>query len=225
LAAAGDYYQKGLAIRKRVYGEKHQETAHSLFVLGRLQRMQEKWDEAQHNLEQALAVYLESQGEEYYLTASCLNELGAVFLGKQELTSAHSYLERALTIRQKLYPAEHPFIANTLQNLGLVLLAQATTDGAKAGAAEAVLLQALQMGQQRGDPENLRAAETLEILGRVAASRHHWQEARQYYTRSHAIYQHLLGEQNPLTQKVARALSDLQSAEHTAEHTEIANRR
>ena len=119
--AARPYYERALAIREKVLGAEHPDTASSLNNLGALLQATGDYDAARPYYERALAINEKVLGAEHPDTASSLNNLGFLLQATGDYDAARPYLERALAIREKVLGAEHPDTALSLNNLGFLL--------------------------------------------------------------------------------------------------------
>ena len=124
-------YERALAIRERVLGPDHLETAGSLNDLGILLDKQGHLAEARAMAERALTIREKTLGPEHPLTATSLNNLAVVLTGQGELAAARPLRERALAIFEKALGPEHFRTANNLNNLAALMLAQGDSQAAR----------------------------------------------------------------------------------------------
>jgi tetratricopeptide (TPR) repeat protein len=117
-------YERALAIREKVLGPEHPNTATSLNYLGGLLKDQGDFAGARPLQERALAIREKVLGHEHPDTATSLNYLGGLLEALGDLNGARSYQERALAIREKVLGPEHPHTATTLNNLAFFLSAR-----------------------------------------------------------------------------------------------------
>ena len=106
---AQSYFEQALAIRTKVLGERHRETAESLNNLGRVLARQDDTAAAQSYFERALTIQREVLGEWHPRTAQTLANLGRL-LGKTSagLWEAKLKLEQARDIFERTNGPEHP---------------------------------------------------------------------------------------------------------------------
>ena len=116
-AGAKPYYERALAIRERVLGPDHPDTATSLNNLGLLLRAMGELPAAKPYLERALAIWERVLGPDHPDTATSLNNLGFLLQAIGELPAAKPYYERALAIREQVLGPDHPDLAYPLNNL------------------------------------------------------------------------------------------------------------
>ena len=131
LVGALPYSRRALAIRERVLGPEHPDTAQSLNNLGYLLGSQGDLAGARPYYERALAIWERVLGPEHPDTALALNNLGYLLKAQGDLAGARPYYERALAIRERVLGPEHHDTATSLNNLGGLLQAQGDLAGAR----------------------------------------------------------------------------------------------
>ena len=119
-ALATPLTERALAIRERLHGSRHPDTATSVNNLGRLLRAQRDLAPARPLLERALAIRESVLGPDHPDTASSLNDLGRLLRAEGELAAARPLLERAVAIRESVLGPYHLDTAMSLNNLALV---------------------------------------------------------------------------------------------------------
>lgn len=119
------YYERSLAIREKVLGAEHPNTAASLNDMGQLLWLMGQLAEAGSYHERALAIREKVLGAEHPDTAASLNDMGGFLFEMGELAKAWLYFKRALAIREKVLGADHPYTAQSLNNMGGFLCASA----------------------------------------------------------------------------------------------------
>lgn len=123
LMAAKAHLERALAIRRRVLGLNHPDTANTISNLGRLLYDQGDSDAALSHLELALDIRERMLGLHHHATAAALHRMGRVLIGSDDRT-ARSCFERALTIRERTLGPDHIDTAHSLNSLGRVLREQ-----------------------------------------------------------------------------------------------------
>ncbi|MBV9790313.1 MAG: helix-turn-helix transcriptional regulator, partial [Chloroflexi bacterium] len=126
---------------------------HHLFQLG-------VYGEAQHYLEQALAIQQRVLGAEHLHTTHSLSHLGILFMAQGQYAVAQSYLEQTLAIVERVFGPDHLDTAGTLNNLGGVHWSQG-----QYAAAQGYLEQALAIQQRVLGSDHLDTARSLGNLG------------------------------------------------------------
>lgn len=120
LASARPYYERSLAIREKVSGSEHPETARSLSNLGGLLFRQGDYAGARGYYERALAIREKALGTEHLDTARSLNNLARLLDSQGDNAGAHSYFERARAICEKQLGPDHPNTKVVRGNLALL---------------------------------------------------------------------------------------------------------
>ncbi len=106
--------ERSLALREQLFGPEHRDVAESLFILGRMKRLQTEPDAAQPLLERAVTIRERVLGPEDPLLAEVLSELGNVLWYRGRYEEARVHLERAVAIEEK---AGGPQLARWLTGL------------------------------------------------------------------------------------------------------------
>ncbi len=114
-AEARPLYERALAIREKVLGAEHPDTATSLRQPRHLLQAQGDLAGARPLYERALAIYEKVLGAEHPNTATGLNNLADLLRAQGDLAGARPLFERALAIREKVLGAEHPDTASEPQ--------------------------------------------------------------------------------------------------------------
>jgi tetratricopeptide (TPR) repeat protein len=99
-AAARPLYERALAIRKEVLGERHPHHAASLNNLALLLRLQGDYAAARPLFEQALAICKEVLGERHPDYATSLNNLSALLWAKSDAPAAARLVTQAPEITE-----------------------------------------------------------------------------------------------------------------------------
>ncbi len=113
--------QQALAIRKRVLGLEHPDTATSLNNLAFLYARQGNYPAAEPLYEQALAIRKRVLGLEHPDTASSLNNLAGLYESQGNYPAAEPLYEQALAICQRVLGEEHPTTKTVRANYGWLL--------------------------------------------------------------------------------------------------------
>jgi tetratricopeptide (TPR) repeat protein len=129
--AARPLFERALAIREKVLGPEHPDTAEGLNNLAGLLQMQGDLAAAQPLLERALAIREKVFGTEHPDTAEGLNNLALLLRDQGDLAGAGPLVERAPAINEKVLGPEHPYTARGLNNLALLLSDQGDHAGVR----------------------------------------------------------------------------------------------
>jgi tetratricopeptide (TPR) repeat protein len=129
LVGARAYYEQALAIRERVLGPDHPDTAESINGLGTLLQGQGDYRQAQMYLERALVINEQVLGPSHPTTAQSLRNLGVLLQDQANPVAARPLLERALAVTERIEAADQ--IEIIIQN-DLALLLQELGETEKA---------------------------------------------------------------------------------------------
>jgi tetratricopeptide (TPR) repeat protein len=124
-------YERALAIREKVLGAEHPETATSLGNLANLLQDQGDLAASRRLRERALAINEKALGPEHPNTATSLNNLASLLHEQGDFTGARPLIERDLAISEKVLGPEHPDTAMSLNNLATLLRGQGDLVGAR----------------------------------------------------------------------------------------------
>jgi DNA-binding winged helix-turn-helix (wHTH) protein/tetratricopeptide (TPR) repeat protein len=200
VGASGDYVQarvlleRALAIRERVLGPEHPDTAMSLNDLGFAVEHQSGLVEARSFYEQALAINEKVLGPEHPATAWSLHDLSHLLLRLGDLSEARPLQERVLAIREKVFGPEHPYTAGDLAVLGCLLQAQGDFAGARPLHERSLAIRERMLG-----PEHLETAASLNNLAGLLHEQGDLVGARLLYERALIIREKVLGLEHPET--------------------------
>jgi CHAT domain-containing protein len=99
--------ERALAIRRKVVGNEHRDTARSLNELGSLYVKLKQYAKVEPIDREMLAIRMKLLGEEHPDTALTLNNMGKVFELEGDDAKAEPYFRRALVIRSKVLVPRH----------------------------------------------------------------------------------------------------------------------
>jgi tetratricopeptide (TPR) repeat protein len=120
-SAARPLKERALAIRERVFGPEHHDTARSLGSLALLFRDQGDNAQARPLAERALAIQEKVHGPEHTETAIGLTDVALVLKAEGDYAAARLLIERSLAIRERVFGPEHHDTAVSLHVLALLL--------------------------------------------------------------------------------------------------------
>jgi CHAT domain-containing protein/Tfp pilus assembly protein PilF len=110
-------HQRALAIREKVLGSEHADTAGSLNNLAAIYDTLGQYDQALPLYQRALAIREKVLGLEHADTAGSLNNLAYLYKSLGQYDQALPLYHRALAIREKVFGFEHADTANSLNNI------------------------------------------------------------------------------------------------------------
>jgi tetratricopeptide (TPR) repeat protein len=188
------YSERALAIRQKVLGAEHPDTALSLNNLGLLLKDLGDYPGARSYYERALRIRTEVLGEEHPDTAPSLNNLGLLLRAQGNLAGARPYYERALRINEQVLGEEHPDTATSYNNLGGLLQHLGDLAGARPYYERALRIRQKVLGAEHPD-----TALSLNNLGVLLQAQDDLAGARRYLERALRIREEVLGGEHPDT--------------------------
>src|SRR6266436_4992844 len=195
-SAAQPLCERALAIREKVLGPEHPDTASGLNNLASLLRDQGDLAGARSLYERALAIREKVLGPEHPDTASVLNNLACLLRAQGNLSGARPLHERALAISEKVFGPEHPDTASGLNNLAFLLQSQSDLAGARP-----LYERALTIHEKALGPEHPDTAASLSNLARLLGKTGDTEEAEALFKRAIAIGERALAREHALTQR------------------------
>jgi tetratricopeptide (TPR) repeat protein len=207
-AGARPLYERALAVREKVLGPEHPDTAISLGGLALLLHSQGELAAARPLLARALAICEKILGPEHPHTSATLNNLALLLEDQDDLTAARRLYERALAIDEKVFGPEHPFTATVISNLGLLLATQGDLT-----AARRLLERALVIRENVLGPKHPDTAASLNNLALILEGNAEFAAARPLYERALAICEKILGPEHPHTVTSLKNLAHLLHAQ------------
>jgi tetratricopeptide (TPR) repeat protein len=206
-SAARPLLERALAIREKVLGAEHPDTATNLNNLARLVRDHGDPAAARRLCERALAIREKVLGPEHPDTAANLNELAGLLSVQRDLPAARRLCERALAIREKVRGPEHPDTATSLNSLAGLL-----RDQGDLAAPRPLFERALAIREKVLGPEHPDTATSLNNLASLLCDQGDLAAARPLYERALAICEKVFGPEHPDTaadlHNLARLLCD-----------------
>ncbi len=159
-------YRESLAMKTRLFGEKHEDVAKGQYNLAITLRSQGKYGDAEALSRESLELRIELYGEKSAEVAKSRNNLALILQDQGDLASAEPLLRQALEIRREIYGETHPDVATALNNLGFLLYLGADLDEA-----EGLYRRALEIRQQRHGLSHSSVAHVLRNLAALFLAR------------------------------------------------------
>jgi tetratricopeptide (TPR) repeat protein len=203
-AEAQPLCERALAIREKVLGPEHPDTATSLDRLGLLLKAQDDLAAARPLHERALAIREKALGPEHPDTATSLNNLARLLQEQGDLAGARPILERALTIYETALGRQHPDTAISVNNLAVLLWTQGDLSGA-----QPLCERALAIRQKALGPEHPDTAKSLHNLALLLQDQGNLVGARPLLERAQASFEKVLGSEHPNTNRARYNLARL----------------
>jgi tetratricopeptide (TPR) repeat protein len=183
-----------LAIRRKVLGEDHPDTALSYKNVAVILNAQSKYQEAEEGYQKALAVCRKVLGEEHPYTSTSYNNLAFNQEAQGKYQEAEEGYQKALAIGRKVLGEEHPDTAITYNNLGNTLNARGKYQEAEESYQKALAIRREVLGEKHPD-----TAGSYLSLAYNQHSQGQYQKAEKGYRKALAIYRSVLGEEHPKT--------------------------
>jgi len=191
-AKAEVLYEKILQIRKKLYGQKHPDTATGYNNLAAAYAEQEKDKEAKKLYKKALLIREKVLGEEHPDTADSYNNLAGVYSKQGKCWKAEGLHKRALLIREKVLGEEHPDTADSYNNLAVIYAEQEKYRKAERFCKRALLIREKVLGG-----EHLETANSYNNLARIYAGQEKYKEAEELHKKALSVRERVLGEDYP----------------------------
>jgi tetratricopeptide (TPR) repeat protein len=208
LAGARPYYERALAIREQVLGEKHPDTAESLYNLGLLLQAQGDLAGARLYLEQALAMRRAVLGPLHPYTLQSMGSMGYLLRAQGDLAGVRGYYEQMLAISREVLREHRSDAMVSINYLGTLLFLIGDL-----AAARPYYEQALAISREVLGERHLATAKVMIGLGKLLQAQGDLAAARPYLEQALAISREVLGERHPTTAKIMGNLSTLLQAQ------------
>ena len=176
------YLDMSLAIRRRIYGNKHEAVADCLRDLGRANFDFSRNVEAMTFFHEALSIFREIRGGNRKDVAECLAGIGSVKNNLHYPNEAAQYFEEALSIALELFGRKHLLVAKCLHNLGVARMHSDFDDDA-----ERLLEEALEIHLEICGEKQERVAIAITNLGRLYLKCFRFEKARHFMERAFDI--------------------------------------
>jgi tetratricopeptide (TPR) repeat protein len=210
------YFEKALAIYKKVHGEEYLSTTndYNRFAeydykllrdismngtaaiynnLGLVYEAKWQYDKAIEYYEKALVIQKKTVGEDHPDTVNSYNNLGGAYYEKGQYDKAIEYYEKALAIQKEVLGEEHPDTARSYNNIGLAYnKAKGQYDKAIEYYEKALVISKKVNGEDRLDTAIIYSG-----LGLSHLSKGQYDKAIEYYEKALAILTKFLPEDHP----------------------------
>ncbi|MBX3396032.1 MAG: serine/threonine protein kinase [Phycisphaerae bacterium] len=194
LSEAEPHLRAAYEIRRRLYGDRNQDTVDSLHDLAIMHFQKGELDEADRKASAALDAQRSLTGEINESFASKLDDLAVIVRNKGEYQRAEPLYRRALALKRHLFGPSHVETAQTLNNYALLLKLRGDL-----GRAEHMYREAIDVRRRGGGGEHHALATTLNNLAALLHAKGFDDEAEPLYRESLALQERLLGSEHPST--------------------------
>ena len=197
LKLTGDYagarplFEKALAIRKEVLGERNPYYATSLNNLAALLSETGDYAGARALYEQALAIRKAALGKRHPDYATSLNDLAELLYLHGDYAGARPLYEQALAIQKEVLGERHPYYVRSLNNLAVLLAAIGDYAGARS-----LYEQALAIYKEVQGERHPNYASSLNNLALLLSETGDYAGARALYEQALAIRKAVQGERH-----------------------------
>ncbi len=188
------WLEQSLAIREKVLGLEHPDTATSYNNIGAVYQAQGEYSEALRYYQKALAIREKALGLEHPDTATSYNNIGEVYRSIGEYNEALGYHQKALAIREKVLGLEHPDTAQSYNNIGLVYDSKGEYNEALRYYQKDLAISEKVLGL-----EHPSTATSYNNIGAVYQAQGEYNEALRYFHLALAISEKVLGLEHPDT--------------------------
>ncbi len=190
-AEAEPLCRSDLAIRSRVLGDNHPETANAYVSLAMALDMQGKPLEAEPLLRTALRIFQITLGEEHPQTASCYNAIAINLFHQAKYSDAEPFLRKALAINRTVLGDDHSETAVSIDGLGTCLYFVGKYPEAEEQSRRALAVRVRLLGE-----DHISTAYSYNNLAVAIEAQGRFAEAEPLYERALAIQLRLFGEEN-----------------------------
>jgi tetratricopeptide (TPR) repeat protein len=187
-------FERALAIREKVLGPEHPDTATSLNNLALLLKSYGELTTARPLYERALAIREKVLGPEHLDTAVSLNNFAMLLQDQGDVAAARPLFQRALAIKEKVLGPEHLDTATILNNIACLLQEQSDL-----AAARPLYERVLAIREKVLGPEHPDTATILNNLALLLHAQRNLTGARPLFERARAIWEKVLGPEHPDT--------------------------
>lgn len=195
---------RALAIREKVLGPEHADTANGLSNLAGLRQAMGQYAQALSLYARALAIRERVLGPEHADTANGLSNLAGVHQAMGQYAQALPLYQRALAIREQVLGPEHANTATSLNNL-----ANLHRTMGQYAQARPLYTRALTIREKVLGPEHADTATSLNDLAVLHQTMGQYTQALPLYTRALAINEKVLGPEHAATATSLNNLANL----------------
>jgi eukaryotic-like serine/threonine-protein kinase len=189
---AASAFERALALRRELYGERHPEVAETLRHLGLVRVEGGEHAAAEPLLKRALALERELFGPEHVRVAAAIRQLGYLEELRGRHPEAQALYRSCLALRRRLLGSESEDVASTLSDLSRSLIA--TGDLAEA---EPLAREGLELRRRLYGERHPLVSGGLQDLAAILQSRGRHAEAEPLLRQSLALDRELLGDRHP----------------------------
>lgn len=180
--------EQGLAVRRKLFGERHLDVASSLYSLNRVYEKKGDLKTAEAVATDSLAINSLLTGSESVETAGSLCRLGVIQRARGDLVHAEQHLNECLRIRSARLGANHELVTVPLDNLASIALDKRDLD-----AAERLYRAAIDIDERNKRLDHPQYIRHLHNLATALHQKGDLDGAEPLYRRALALYRQVLG--------------------------------
>eukprot|EP00298_Acanthocystis_sp_HF-20_P012267 c19803_g1_i1.p1 GENE.c19803_g1_i1~~c19803_g1_i1.p1 ORF type:complete len:575 (+),score=231.52 c19803_g1_i1:101-1825(+) len=196
--------EQSLAIREKIFGQKHLEFSTSLNNIAGLKKAQGKLKDSEGLYKQDVSIMEQNFGNDHLNLATTLNNLATLYYSQERHGEAEMYFKKSLKISEDKFGPEHPFIATITNNIAAILQAES-----KFEEAETYYKKSLEIFEKSLGVSHAHVFSTLNNLGMLHEEQNHKEEAKSYYEKALKGLEVALGQTHPTTETVRKNLEKL----------------
>ena len=206
---AESLHQQTLALREKLLGPEHSDTALSLSSMAWLYFAQGKYSQTGQLAQRGLEIREKLLGPEHPDVADSLNQLAVLYRTQGRYEQAEQFLQQALTIYIQTRGIEHSDTAFCLQNLAVLYRSQRNYTQA-----ERLSRRVLEIREKILGPEHPETAYSLSQLAELYYAQGKYEQAEPLYQRALEIREKILGPEHPNTAFSLNKLAELYQFSH-----------
>ncbi len=210
--------ERSLALRERLFGERHAETAKSLAALGDLHAEKEEFTAAEPLLRRALEIR-QARARDDPEVPDLLNSLASCARIRGDYAAAEPLYLEVLERQRRRWGETHPEVASALNGVAVLRFEQGKYDEA-----EALYRQALAQHRAAHGEEHTEVATDLYNLGLVLNARGRYTEAEASHRQALAIRRRILGDRHVWVGRTLTSLGALLERRHELDEAEKLHR-
>jgi non-specific serine/threonine protein kinase/serine/threonine-protein kinase len=196
--------EKSAATRRRLLGEKSEETLASMHNLAYLYNLESRYSDAARIYSQVLAIRRELHGEEHHDTLLTMAGLAQAYMQMGRLDEAERVDRRVLEIRRASLGEDHPEAISSLHDLAIL-----TLERRRYPEAEKLYREVLERyGRVLGEDHPSTMA-TKQNLGIAIRAQGRYEEAEKLFRDTLERERRVLGEDHPMALEVMNQLANL----------------
>ncbi|GHU15706.1 hypothetical protein FACS189441_7740 [Betaproteobacteria bacterium] len=189
-----EWHEKALAIREKVLGKEHPDTATSYNNIALVYNKQGDYPKALEWHEKALVIYEKVLGKEHPDTATSYNNIALVYNKQGDYPKALEWHEKALVIYEKVLGKEHPDTATIYNNIALVYDNQGDYPKALEWYEKDLAICEKVLGK-----EHPSTATSYNNIALVYNNQGNYEKALEWYEKALVIREKVLGKEHPST--------------------------